>query len=43
MAKLDKGAVDARTGKKVGDYANGTTHPNNPLVAAKLAADSAKG
>ncbi|WP_375690932.1 NAD-dependent dihydropyrimidine dehydrogenase subunit PreA [Pseudooceanicola sp. LIPI14-2-Ac024] len=37
MVELDKGAVDPRTGRKVGDYANWTTHPNNPgaLTAAE--------
>ena len=30
MTTLDKGATDPRTGKVVGDYANWTTHPNNP-------------
>ncbi len=30
MVELDKGATDPRTGRKVGDYANWTTHPNNP-------------
>ena len=35
MVTLDKGAVDLRTGKKVEDYANWTTHPNNPSVAAE--------
>ena len=33
--ELPKGAVDPRTGAKVGDYANWTTHPNNPSVAAE--------
>ena len=31
---LAKGAVDPRTGRRVGDYANWTTHPNNPSVRA---------
>ncbi len=35
MEVLPKGAVDERTGKKVADYANWTTHPNNPSVAAE--------
>ena len=35
MVELPKGAVDPRTGAKVGDYANWTTHPNNPSVAAE--------
>ncbi|WP_407496012.1 NAD-dependent dihydropyrimidine dehydrogenase subunit PreA [Pseudooceanicola sp. MF1-13] len=30
MVEMDKGAVDPRTGETVGDYANWTTHPNNP-------------
>jgi dihydropyrimidine dehydrogenase (NAD+) subunit PreA len=34
MRELEKGEVDARTGKKVGDYANWTTHPNNPAAQA---------
>ena len=34
MVELPKGALDERTGKKVGDYANWTTHPNNPSVTA---------
>ena len=34
MVPLAKGALDARTGRKVGDYGNWTTHPNNPSVAA---------
>jgi dihydropyrimidine dehydrogenase (NAD+) subunit PreA len=37
MEALPKGAVDARTGRVVGDYANWTTHPNNPMV--KVAAE----
>ncbi len=32
METLPKGAVDARTGRTVGDYANWTTHPNNPMA-----------
>ncbi len=35
MEVLPKGALDARTGQKVQDYANWTTHPNNPSVAAE--------
>ena len=35
MIEMPKGAVDPRTGKPVGDYANWTTHPNNPSVAAE--------
>jgi dihydropyrimidine dehydrogenase (NAD+) subunit PreA len=35
MVTLPKGTVDTRTGKKVEDYANWTTHPNNPSVAAQ--------
>ena len=34
MRELPKGAVDPRTGKVVGDYANWTTHPNNPMAQA---------
>jgi dihydropyrimidine dehydrogenase (NAD+) subunit PreA len=34
MVELPKGATDARTGRKVEDYANWTTHPNNPSAAA---------
>ena len=34
MRPLAKGEVDPRTGKKVGDYANWTTHPNNPGAKA---------
>ena len=30
MVPLAKGATDLRTGRKVGGYANWTTHPNNP-------------
>ncbi|MGR3585136.1 MAG: NAD-dependent dihydropyrimidine dehydrogenase subunit PreA, partial [Pseudooceanicola nanhaiensis] len=30
MVELDKGETDPRTGREVGDYANWTTHPNNP-------------
>jgi len=32
MVPLAKGSVDPRTGKVVGDYANWTTHPNNPMA-----------
>ncbi|OYX45381.1 MAG: dihydropyrimidine dehydrogenase subunit B [Rhodobacterales bacterium 32-67-9] len=32
MRPLAKGEVDPRTGKTVGDYANWTTHPNNPMA-----------
>ncbi len=32
METLPKGATDPRTGKVVGDYANWTTHPNNPMA-----------
>ncbi|MFZ1471163.1 MAG: NAD-dependent dihydropyrimidine dehydrogenase subunit PreA [Paracoccaceae bacterium] len=35
MVPMAKGEIDPRTGKKVGDYANWTTHPNNPSVAAE--------
>ncbi|MCB2095849.1 MAG: NAD-dependent dihydropyrimidine dehydrogenase subunit PreA [Rhodobacteraceae bacterium] len=34
MRELPVGAVDPRTGKKVGAYANWTTHPNNPMAQA---------
>ncbi|MCB2111259.1 MAG: NAD-dependent dihydropyrimidine dehydrogenase subunit PreA, partial [Rhodobacteraceae bacterium] len=32
MRPLKKGETDPRTGRKVGDYANWTTHPNNPMA-----------
>ncbi|MCB1417905.1 MAG: 4Fe-4S dicluster domain-containing protein, partial [Notoacmeibacter sp.] len=33
MVPLDAGALDKRTGKTVeADYANWTTHPNNPMA-----------
>ena len=35
MVELPQGAVDPRTGRVVGGYANWTTHPNNPSVSAK--------
>ena len=34
MVELPKGAMDERTGRRVADYANWTTHPNNPGVKA---------
>jgi dihydropyrimidine dehydrogenase (NAD+) subunit PreA len=34
MVPMEKGAVDPRTGRTVGDYANWTTHPNNPSAQA---------
>ncbi len=34
MVELPIGTVDARTGKKVADYANWTSHPNNPSARA---------
>jgi dihydropyrimidine dehydrogenase (NAD+) subunit PreA len=34
MRELPKGAVDPRTGKVVGDFADWTTHPNNPMAQA---------
>jgi dihydropyrimidine dehydrogenase (NAD+) subunit PreA len=34
MTTLPKGALDERTGRKVGEYANWTTHPNNPSATA---------
>ena len=35
MVELPQGATDPRTGRKVDPYANWTTHPNNPGVAAE--------
>jgi dihydropyrimidine dehydrogenase (NAD+) subunit PreA len=33
MVPLEVGALDQRTGKTVSpDYANWTTHPNNPMA-----------
>ncbi|MCB6177574.1 NAD-dependent dihydropyrimidine dehydrogenase subunit PreA [Rhodobacter sp. Har01] len=34
MVPMAKGATDPRTGRKVADYANWTTHPNNPMARA---------
>ncbi|AJE47744.1 NAD-dependent dihydropyrimidine dehydrogenase subunit PreA [Celeribacter indicus] len=34
MKTLPHGAVDARTGREVGDYANWTTHPNNVMACS---------
>ena len=34
MVELPLGALDQRTGRKVADYANWTTHPNNPSAKA---------
>ncbi|MEL6885985.1 MAG: NAD-dependent dihydropyrimidine dehydrogenase subunit PreA [Pseudomonadota bacterium] len=34
MEQLPPGAVDERTGKRVEEYANWTTHPNNPAATA---------
>ena len=34
MRELPKGATDPRTGRVVGDYANWTTHSNNPMSRA---------
>ncbi|WP_417807893.1 NAD-dependent dihydropyrimidine dehydrogenase subunit PreA [Thioclava sp.] len=34
MKQMPKGSVDPRTGETVGDYANWTTHPNNPSATA---------
>ncbi len=31
MVPMPKGALDPRTGRKVGDFADWTTHPNNPM------------
>ena len=37
MVPLAKGAVDPRAGVPVGDNANWTTHPNNPMAARAAA------
>jgi dihydropyrimidine dehydrogenase (NAD+) subunit PreA len=34
MRELPKGSVDPRTGRVVGDFADWTTHPNNPMAQA---------
>lgn len=34
MRELPDGAIDPRTGRKVGGYADWTTHPNNPMANA---------
>jgi dihydropyrimidine dehydrogenase (NAD+) subunit PreA len=34
MTELPKGATDPRTGEVVREYANWTTHPNNPMAKA---------
>ncbi|MGP9789593.1 NAD-dependent dihydropyrimidine dehydrogenase subunit PreA [Roseinatronobacter sp. NSM] len=34
MEQMPKGSTDPRTGDTVGDYANWTTHPNNPMAKA---------
>ncbi|MEZ5754277.1 MAG: NAD-dependent dihydropyrimidine dehydrogenase subunit PreA [Paracoccaceae bacterium] len=34
MVEMPKGATDPRTGRVVSDYANWTTHPNNPSAQA---------
>ena len=34
MEEMPKGATDPRTGEVVSDYANWTTHPNNPMAKA---------
>ena len=34
MVELPQGATDPRTGRQVADYANWTTHPNNPSARA---------
>ena len=31
MVPMQKGAMDPRTGRQVGDFADWTTHPNNPM------------
>ena len=40
MERIEGGQIDQRTGKPVGaDYANWTTHPNNPAVWDKEPAE----
>lgn len=34
MEQMSKGSTDPRTGETVGEYANWTTHPNNPMAKA---------
>ncbi|MDQ2066782.1 NAD-dependent dihydropyrimidine dehydrogenase subunit PreA [Xinfangfangia sp. CPCC 101601] len=34
MVPMAKGTLDPRTGRNVGDYADWTTHPNNPMSSA---------
>ncbi len=34
MRELPKGSTDPRTGRVVGDFADWTTHPNNPMAQA---------
>ncbi|SPH18432.1 NAD-dependent dihydropyrimidine dehydrogenase subunit PreA [Defluviimonas aquaemixtae] len=34
MRELEIGELDPRTGRKVAEYANWTTHPNNPMAQA---------
>ena len=34
MVPMQKGAMDPRTGRQVGDFADWTTHPNNPMSQA---------
>lgn len=34
MRELPVGETDPRTGRKVGDFGNWTTHPNNPMAKA---------
>ncbi|WCR09343.1 NAD-dependent dihydropyrimidine dehydrogenase subunit PreA [Paracoccus stylophorae] len=34
MRELEPGELDRRTGQRRGDYANWTTHPNNPMAKA---------
>ena len=34
MRELPTGEVDPRTGQTIGDFANWTTHPNNPMTRA---------
>ena len=40
MDALPAGAVDRRTGEKVGEYANWTTHPNNPATGSDRGRES---
>ena len=40
MDALPLGSVDRRTGQKVGEYANWTTHPNNPAAGSDRGRES---